>query len=239
MANEDDPRSTKGPTNAKKTRKTDIGRAIVIPDDFPGFPINSIPIPAHYSEDLERILLPHGLILNRIEQLAKDVAMQYDSEGFTAVCILKDGHKFFVDFVERMKQFNLEAGTASVPLSIDFVRAKKDVNSNEPPQVISFKSLDNIRGKNVLLVKGICRTGQSIMAVMEFLKKFEPRDMKVATLLMRRSPQNAGYRPDFVGFDTPNCCLVGYTFEFNEHFSDLCHICVMNDVGRKKYSIQK
>lgn len=222
-------------------RKSSAAEVIVIPDDFPGYPINSLPIPVHYREDLERILLPHGLILNRVEQLAKEIAMQYGSEGFTGLCVLKDGHQFFVDFLYRVNHYNVQVGAPSVPFSIDFIRVKYDVDghSNEAPQVLCFDSLDNIKGKNVLLVEGLIETGRSTVALLEFLKKYEPRNVKVVTLLLRRSPRSNGYKPDYVGFDAPDLCLVGYTIEFNDRFSDLCHVCVMNDVGRKKYESQK
>ena len=36
-----------------------------IADDSPGIPIDLLSIPLHYREDLENVLIPYGLILDR------------------------------------------------------------------------------------------------------------------------------------------------------------------------------
>lgn len=101
-----------------------------IPDDYAGYPLNSFCIPAHYSEDLERILLPCGLILDRVERLAKDIAMYYQDQSFSAFCVLKGGYKFFADLLDRVRQYNRFAGHSSVPFSTEFIRIKSYVVSS-------------------------------------------------------------------------------------------------------------
>ncbi|XP_037678772.1 hypoxanthine-guanine phosphoribosyltransferase-like isoform X2 [Choloepus didactylus] len=39
--------------------------SVVISDDEPGYDLNLFCIPNHYAEDLERVFIPHGLIMDR------------------------------------------------------------------------------------------------------------------------------------------------------------------------------
>ncbi|VDO67665.1 unnamed protein product, partial [Schistosoma mattheei] len=60
--------------------------------------------------------------------------------------------------------------------------------------------------------------------------------IKDSLLVKRTSPRNK-YRPDFVGFEVPNRFVVGYALDYNDNFRDLHHICVINEVGQKKFSV--
>ena len=66
-------------------------------------------------------------------------------------------------------------------------------------------------------------------------RKYEPKRIYVACLLRKRTPLSDGYVPDYVGFEIPNKFVVGYAIDYNEHFRDLRHICLINDNGIRKY----
>lgn len=120
--------------SAEKIRKTSRAyapsTAFQIPDNFKGYPLNSFCVPAHYSDDLAEILLPCGLILDRVERLAKDIAMHYEDQSFRALCVLKGGYKFFADLLDRVRQYNRLSGQASVPFCTDFIRIQSYVVSS-------------------------------------------------------------------------------------------------------------
>lgn len=40
---------------------------------------------------------------------------------------------------------------------------------------------------------------------------------------------------DFVAFNIPNKFLVGYGLDYNQHFRNLNHICVMSNKGISRY----
>ena len=44
-----------------------------IPDDFPGYDISSFCIPGHYLDSVTGVLIPHGLIQERVRKMAKDI----------------------------------------------------------------------------------------------------------------------------------------------------------------------
>lgn len=69
------------------------------------------------------------------------------------------------------------------------------------------------------------------------LQKYNPNSVKVASLLIKKTPLSNGYIPDYVGFAIPNAFVVGYALDYNEYFRDLDHICVINDHGKEQYAI--
>ncbi|NWH94083.1 HPRT phosphoribosyltransferase, partial [Aegithalos caudatus] len=87
-----------------------------IRDEESGYDKNLFCTPKHYEEDLERVFIPHGLILDREMQDMR-------SHHIVALCVLKGGYKFFADLLDHIKALN-QNGDKSVPVTVDFVRIK-------------------------------------------------------------------------------------------------------------------
>ena len=78
--------------------------------------------------------------------------------------------------------------------------------------------MDNLAGKNVLIVEDIIDTGRTMKkllnTIMKYLmsshcpalyycRRYKPKSVKVACLLRKRTPLSSGYIPDYVGFEIP------------------------------------
>jgi hypoxanthine phosphoribosyltransferase len=81
--------------------------------------------------------------------------------------------------------------------------------------------MSNIRGKNVLIVEDIIDTGRTIVKLLKTLEKFEPKNVRVCSLLTKRTSKSNGYVPHYAGFSVPEKFVVGYALDLNEHFRDL------------------
>ncbi|KAB0386621.1 hypothetical protein FD755_001577 [Muntiacus reevesi] len=193
--------------------------SIVISDDEPGYDLDLFCIPNHYAEDLEKVFIPHGLIMDRTERLARD-----------------GGCKFFADLLDYIKVLNRNSDR-SIPMTVDFIRLKSYCNdqSTGDIKVIGGDDLSTLTGKNVLIVEDIIDTGKTMQALLSLVKRYNPKMVKVASLLVKRTPRSVGYRPDFVGFEIPDKFVVGYALDYNEHFRDLNHVCVISNTGKAKY----
>ncbi|KAM8983186.1 hypoxanthine-guanine phosphoribosyltransferase-like isoform 1-T1 [Ara ararauna] len=198
-----------------------MARGLQIKDEESGYNKNLFCIPKHYEEDLERVFIPHGLILDRTERLARDIMQDMGSHHIVALCVLKGGYKFFADLLDHIKALN-QNGDKSVPITVDFVRIKSNSNDS-PTEKISIvgEELCTLNGKNVLVVEDIIETGRTIKALLSKLKDTEPKMVKVVSLLVKRTHQNPGYRPDYIGFEIPDKFVVGYALDYNEYFRDL------------------
>lgn len=210
-----------------------------ISDDDKGYSLSQFCVPKHYEDDLSHILIPEGLIHDRTERLARDIVSDLgdDPIGIVGLCVLKGGYKFFTDLFNKM-QLLARNSAKSVPMSVEFIRLKSYVNDKSagPIQVIGCDNMDELKGKNVLIVEDIIDTGKSMQHLLNLLRKVEPKSIKVASLLIKRNDAGSGYKPDYIGFEIPDEFIVGYALDYNEYFRDLGHICVINENGKKKYS---
>lgn len=164
----------------------------------------------------------------------------YDGKPFRALCVLKGGYRFFADMLDRIRQF-YHFGHHSAPFSTDFIRVKSYVSdmSTGDVTVIGLDSMESLKGKNILIVEDIIDTGKTMAALLAYLQKFQPIEVKVASLFVKRTPKSSGYRPDYCGFEIPDKFVVGYALDFNDHFRDLSHVCTISKQGREKYSDPK
>jgi hypothetical protein len=79
-------------------------------------------IPDHYETALSSVLIPHGVIMDRVEKLAK-LIVQESTGPLVVCCVLKGGHQFFADLVNYIKK-NVTRGGKTVPLSLEFIKVK-------------------------------------------------------------------------------------------------------------------
>lgn len=169
--------------------------------------------------------------------MAQDIVQHYNEKPFRALCVLKGGYRFFADMLDRIRQY-YHFGISSAPFSTDFIRVKSyvDDKSTGNVTVVGLDNMECLKGKNLLIVEDIIDTGRTMAALLEHLKTFEPNEIKVASLFVKRSPGSSGYRPDYCGFEIPDKFVVGYALDYNDHFRDLSHVCTISNQGKQKYA---
>uniref|UniRef100_A0A8C9MK93 Hypoxanthine-guanine phosphoribosyltransferase n=1 Tax=Serinus canaria TaxID=9135 RepID=A0A8C9MK93_SERCA len=174
-------------------------------DEESGYNKNLFRIPKHYEEDLERVFIPHGLILDRTERLARDIMQDMGSHHIVALCVLKGGYKFFADLLDHIKTLN-QNGDKSVPVTVDFVRIKSYCVRN----FLFF-------GKLTLLI---------------FLSNLNDN---LFFYLFQDIIETELYFLADTGFEIPDKFVVGYALDYNEYFRDLNHICILKENAKEKY----
>ncbi|KAL7746442.1 hypothetical protein RI367_008195 [Sorochytrium milnesiophthora] len=197
---------------------------IVIPDTEAGYPLDQFVIPGHYRNSLASVLIPHGLIIDRVEKLAHDI--RSDTRGP-------------LNLMDRFKKLQPREGE-STPLHLDFIKVRSYENTSSTGNVhisLSEQELQAIKGKHLLLVEDIIDTGTTMVALLARLKQYSPASVRVVSLFVKRTPKSNGYIPDYVGFEIPDQFIVGYALDYNEYFRDLDHVCVINDHGKQTYAV--
>ncbi|CAH8568245.1 unnamed protein product [Schistosoma bovis] len=218
--------------------KTD---SVVIDDNFRGFPTEYFCTSPRYDGCLEYVLIPNGMIKDRLEKMSMDIVDHYEAcnaTSITLMCVLKGGFKFLADLVDGIER-TIRARGIVLPMSVEFVRVKSYVNdvSIHEPILTGLGDPSEYKDKNVLVVEDIIDTGKTITKLINHLDNLSTKSVKVASLLVKRTSPRNKYRPDFVGFEVPNRFVVGYALDYNDNFRDLHHICVINEVGQKKFSV--
>uniref|UniRef100_A0A8C6YSU1 Hypoxanthine-guanine phosphoribosyltransferase n=1 Tax=Nothoprocta perdicaria TaxID=30464 RepID=A0A8C6YSU1_NOTPE len=194
-----------------------------IGDDEQGYDLDLFCIPKHYADDLEKVYIPHGLIMDRTERLAREIMKGMGGHHIVALCVLKGGYKFFADLLDYIKALNRNSDK-SIPMTVDFIRLKSYCNdqSTGDIKVIGGDDLSTLTGKDII------DTGKTMKTLLSLLKQYNPKMVKVAR--MTQSVEKY-----IVGFEVPDKFVVGYALDYNEYFRDLNHICVISETGKQKY----
>ncbi|MED6251071.1 hypoxanthine phosphoribosyltransferase 1 [Ataeniobius toweri] len=121
---------------------------VVISDEEQGYDLDLFCIPKHYAADLERVYIPHGLILDRTERLAREIMKEMGEHHIVALCVLKGGYKFFADLLDYIKALNRNSDR-SIPMTVDFIRLKSYCNDQSTGEikVIGGDDLSTLTGK--------------------------------------------------------------------------------------------
>ena len=80
---------------------------IIIEDNFKGYSLEELNIPDHYAPYLKTILIPNGIILDRIEKLAKTIHDDYSGKKLHILCVLKGGDRVFADLNKMLDSLNI------------------------------------------------------------------------------------------------------------------------------------
>lgn len=154
---------------------------IVIKDDWPGYSLDLFSYPAHYSGDLDCVIIPHGVIMDRTERLARNIMDDLGDHAIVVLCVLKGGYQFCADLVDRIKDLSHNSNR-TIPMTVHFIRLKSYLNdkSTEDLHILGGEDLSFLAGKNVLVVEGIVGTGKTMKTLLKHVEAFGPKMIKVA-----------------------------------------------------------
>ena len=103
-----------------------------------GYKTSLFCIPNHYEDSVGNVLIPYGMIQDRIEKLARDAFYDMLANGrepLHAICVLKGGYKFFSDMLDKVNSLNSNHSEGSVQVSVDFIRLKSYENDQSSGEI--------------------------------------------------------------------------------------------------------
>ena len=115
---------------------------------------------------------------------------------------------------------------------VDFVEAKSYGQGTEPSgelRILREPEVD-LAGCDVLLVEDILDTGRTAERLLALLASKRLRTLRLVALLDKPSRRKADVQADYVGFEIPDCFVVGYGMDYAERWRDLPDIRAMRKV---------
>jgi|MDSY01.2.fsa_nt_gb hypoxanthine phosphoribosyltransferase len=216
----------------------DARQAPIWVSDTESLPMDSLLIPMHYEGMIESILVPKGLIADRIEKLAQTIRRDYDGVTVHLLCILKGGSAFFEELCNQLRAIHRFSQREYVPFTFDFVKVSSYKGLSSSGQVsVSGMDLKSLEGKHCLLVEDIIDTGRTMTHLLPLIKRSAAvASLKVATLLEKRTPKSCGFKAQYCGFSIPDKFVIGYNLDYNDAFRDMGHICIINQAGIEHFA---
>ncbi|VDN56728.1 unnamed protein product, partial [Dracunculus medinensis] len=200
------------------------------------FELDSFQIPNCYYDDLSSVIIPEGFIKDRVKRLSQEIFAETGDQPLVMLCILKGSFRFFTTLVGEL---TIARASCSESLTVDFIRIRSYVNTEQSAgiEILGLSSLDELKGKNILIVEDIIDSGRTISKLVSTLNDIGVKKIWTAVLLSKRVTRLEKVMEDFVAFDIPNKFVVGYGLDYNQKFRDLNHICLVNQKGIEKYML--
>lgn len=170
-------------------------------------------------KDVQEILFTADEMKKRTEELGAQISKDYAGKEIYMIGILKGAVIFFADLLRAI----------TVPAQIDFMAISSYGRSAQTSGVVRIlKDLDHdITGKDVLIVEDIIDTGLTLHFLRENLESRGARSLRIATLLDKPDRRTVEINADYVGSVVPDEFVVGYGFDYGEHYRNLPYVGVL------------
>ncbi|ESO08138.1 hypothetical protein HELRODRAFT_75660, partial [Helobdella robusta] len=200
-------------------------------------------IPKQYERYVESVIVPYGLIKDRVERLAEDIIKIYkDKDELVCVCILKGAFRFYCDLVHNLRQA-IRHSSKELAIIFEFLQLSsyENVNSTGKLNFVTMKTIfNNFRGRNVLIIEDIIDTGFTMKELLNSLKEYNCKSVNTVSLKLKIIPMCIDefclivHTPIVAGFVIPDRFIIGYGADYNDYFRDLDHICIINELGKEE-----
>ncbi len=165
-----------------------------------------------------KVLIDENTIDKRITEMAREISEEFKGEELILIGVLKGAVYFAVDLSKKIKD-------ASVIM--DFVKVSSyGIGARETSGKIDFK-LDisqNIENKNVIIVEDIIDSGTTLSYLYDYLKRKNPKSLKICVLLDKPERRVKHVDVDYTGFEIENKYVVGYGLDADEKYRNLTYI---------------
>jgi hypoxanthine phosphoribosyltransferase len=152
------------------------------------------------------VYIPKEKIQERISELGKKITADYNDIQPVFLVVLKGAFLFAADLLRHVK----------LDCEITFIRVSSYEGTQSTGIIRSILGLsEKIHDKNLIIMEDIVDTGNTIMHLITELKKSEPLDIKIASLLLKPEALKHNIHVDYVGFSVPNDFLVGYGLDYD------------------------
>lgn len=171
--------------------------------------------------EIKKILIREDELKERVKDLGLRITADYQSsEGLILIGILRGSVIFFSDLARNINLKNVV---------FDFMTVTSYSSEKSSGEVKILKDLvENIEGKDILIVEDILDSGFTMSLLKEHLQKRNPKSMKVCCLLDKAETRRVKIKADYAGFGIDNDFVVGYGLDYNQNYRNLPYVAVLN-----------
>lgn len=162
-------------------------------------------------------VLTEDQIRDKVALLARKISSDYQNDNLVLICVLKGAVVFLSDLMRQL----------TIPVEIDFVQLSSYGNgetSSGRPMIRKDLSID-LREKHVLVVEDIIDTGLTMVGLVDHLKAYGPKSVRICAMIDKLERRETGIRADYVCHTVNGGFLVGYGLDYAEKYRNIPAIC--------------
>lgn len=162
------------------------------------------------------VYIPYEKIRSVVEKMADQMNSDLAHKKPLFICILNGSFMFAAELFKRIELIETE---------ISFVKLASyhgDKTTGTVKQLIGLN--ENIEGRTVVILEDIVDTGITIEHILEQLRELNPKEVKIATLLLKPDALQRDVQLDYIGLEIPNDFIVGYGLDYDGYGRNLLDI---------------
>ena len=153
-----------------------------------------------------RTFITENEILKQVARVADEINRDLADENPLFVSVLNGSFMFTSDL---MKHLNM-------PCELSFVKLASYEGTSSTGKVKELVGLNNdITGRTVVIVEDIVDTGFTMERLIETLRQRNPKDIRIATLLVKPDKLHVKLDIHYVAMNIPNDFIVGYGLDYD------------------------
>ncbi|HPG73484.1 MAG TPA: hypoxanthine phosphoribosyltransferase [Bacteroidales bacterium] len=161
------------------------------------------------------VFIDNSQICRSIEILAEKMQAELGQEDLVALCVLNGSFMFAGELFRHFE----------MPCNLSFIRLSSYEGVCSTGSIKEIMGLtENVENKTVLIVEDIVDTGITIEKLVHDLRKRNPKQIKVATLLLKPDAYSKDIPIDYVAIEIPDKFVVGFGLDYNGLGRNLKHL---------------
>ncbi|MFK5954251.1 MAG: hypoxanthine phosphoribosyltransferase [Desulfobacterium sp.] len=151
-------------------------------------------------------------IAQKVKETGQQISLDYENKELILIGILKGSFIFLADLTRVI----------TIDHKVDLVGVSS-YSGTRTTGIIKFtKEPDlELKGKDILIVEDIVDTGRTLSALLNFFKTYEPKSIKVCTLIDKSERRDVPVKVDYACFHLDEGFIVGYGLDYDQKYRNL------------------
>ena len=161
------------------------------------------------------IYLTEKEILDRVKEVAEQINKDFENEDPIFMGILNGSFMFASDLYKNI----------TIDSQITFLKLASyqgTASSGKIKRLIGIN--EDIKDKTVLVIEDIVDTGNTLDSIIKQLRGYEPKEIKIVTLLYKPKAYTKDFTIDYHCFSIPNDFILGYGLDYDGYGRNLKNI---------------
>ena len=153
-----------------------------------------------------KTFIPEADILKEVARVANEINHDLEGEDPLFLSVLNGSFMFTADLMKHL----------TIPCEISFVKLASYAGTASTGKVKELVGLnEDISGRTVVIVEDIVDTGLTMQRLLETLKARNPKEIRIATLLVKPDKLQVDLDINYVAMNIPNDFIVGYGLDYD------------------------
>ncbi len=159
------------------------------------------------------LLYAQDVLDRRIKEMGRIISRDYAEKDPVIIGVLKGCVVFLADLIRNI----------SIPIEMEFILASSYAEGHTSNNHVSTYGGAEIplTDRHIIIVEGVVDSGQTVVAIIDHLKKQNPASIEIVTLLDKPSCRTVDVDVKYVGFDAGENFVIGFGLDDSQRYRNL------------------